>query len=138
MTTLEKNKEIVLRFNMEFIQDGNMDTFNELVSSDFNIQTLPPGMPGGPDGILYFFNKFIKTSFQHLKVEIHDIVAEDDKVITRKTFYAIHTNTFLEVPATNRRVMMEVMDITRVEDGKLVEHWNVLDWGYVMAQIIAR
>jgi predicted ester cyclase len=31
------------------------------------------------------------------------------------------------IPPTGRRVAIEVIDIVRVVDGRVVEHWNVAD-----------
>ena len=66
---------------------------------------------------------------------IHDQVAEDDKVTTRKSFHCTHTGEFFGMPATGKSVVMDVIDIIRLRDGKFVEHWNVLDWQSVMMQL---
>ena len=135
MNTQEQNKATVARFNKEFIQGGSMDAFNEIIATDFINQTAPPGVPKGPEGVLYFFNHFLKPAFPDLRVEIYDQVAEGDKVTTRKSFHATHTGEFMGVPATNKRVVMDVIDILRLRDNRLVEHWGVLDFQSVMAQL---
>jgi len=131
----EKNKAIVQRVNMEFIEWGNMDTFNELFAPDFINHTAPPGTPTGPEGVVYFFNHLLKPSFPDLKVVIHGQVAEGDKVTTRKSFHATHKAEFFGVPATNKPVVMDVIDIITLRDGKFIEHWGILDMQSVMAQI---
>lgn len=138
MKDLQENKDIVRRFNLEFIQEGNLDTYYELIHPEFIYQTAPPEVPKGPEGILYYYNVMLKPAFHSLQVEIHDQIAEGDKVTTRKSFTALHNGEFLEVPATGRRVLMQIIDIVRLRDGKIVEHWNVMDWGYLMAQITAK
>ena len=132
---LEQNKTTVARFNYEFIEKGNIEVFNELIDASFINQTAPPGSPRGPEGVIYFFNHFLKAAFPDLKVIIHDQLAEGDKVTTRKSFYATHSGEFLGVPATNKPVVMDVIDIIRLTDGKFVEHWGILDMHSVMAQI---
>jgi steroid delta-isomerase-like uncharacterized protein len=135
MNTAEQNKATVTRFNKEFIENGNVDVFNEIMSEDFINQTAPPGVPKGPEGVMYFFMHFLKPAFPDLKVVIHDQVAENDKVTTRKVFHATHKGEFFGIPASNKSVAMEVIDIIRLRDGKFVEHWNVLDWQNVISQI---
>jgi len=120
--TAELNKAAVRRFNKEFIEGGNMDSFNELIAPDFFNHTAPPGAPTGPEGVIYFFNHLLKPSFSNFTVEIYDQVAEADKVTTRKAFHATHLSDFFGVPATNKQVVMEVIDILRLRDGKFVEH----------------
>ena len=134
MTTAQ-NKEIVTRVNKEFIEGGNMETFNEIFAPDFINQTAVPGSSKGPDGVVYFFNHLLKPAFPDLKVIIHDQVAEGDKVTTRKSFHATHKGEFFEIPATNKNVVMDVIDIIKLRDGKFIEHWGILDMQSVMAQI---
>jgi steroid delta-isomerase-like uncharacterized protein len=133
--TTEQNKAIVQRVNMEFIEGGNMDTFKELFAPDFINHTAPAGTPTGPDGVVYFFNHLLKPSFPDLKVVIHDQVAEGDKVTTRKSFHATHKAEFFGVPASNKTVVMEVIDIITLREGKFSEHWGILDMQGLMAQI---
>lgn len=133
--TTEQNKSIVTRFNKEFIEGGNINAFNEIIAQDFINQTAPPGVPKGPEGVWYFFTQLLKPAFPDLKVVIFDQVAEGDKVTTRKEFHATHKGEFFGIPASNKNVVMQVIDIIRLKDGKFIEHWNVLDWQHVMMQI---
>ena len=135
--TTEQNKAIVTRINKEYIEGGNVDTVYEIFAPDFINQSAPPGSPQGPEAIIYFFDQILRPSFSGLKVEIHDQIAEGDKVTTRKSFYGTHTGEFFGVPATNKKVVMEVIDIIRLRDGKFVEHWGILDMHALMAQITA-
>ena len=134
MTTAQ-NKAIVTRVNKEFIEGGNIETVNELFAPDFINHTAPPGSPKGPEGVIYFFNQLLNPSFPDLKVEIHDQVAEGDKVTTRKSFHATHKAEFFGVAATNKKVIMEVIDIIQLREGKFIAHWGILDMQSVMAQI---
>ena len=79
----------------------------------------------------------LKPAFPDLKVVIHELVAEGDKVTTRKSFHATHKGEFFGVPASNKNVTMEVIDIIRLRDGKYVEHWGILDMQGLMGQITA-
>ena len=133
--TTEQNKSIVARFNKEFIEGGNMQSFNEIVAADFINQTAPSGSPKGPEGVVYFFNHLLKTAFPDLKVVIHDQVAEADKVTTRKSFHATHKGEFFGVPASDKKVVIDVIDIIRLRDGKFVEYWGAFDMQNVMMQI---
>jgi predicted ester cyclase len=127
--TTEQNKAIVTRVNKEYIEGGNVNTVYEIFASDFVNQTAPPGSPQGPEAIIYFFDNILRPAFPDLKVVIHDMVT------TRKSFNATHTGEFFGVPATNKNVVMDVIDIIRLRDGKYVEHWGILDTQGLMAQI---
>jgi predicted ester cyclase len=133
--TTEENKAIVDRVNKEFIECGNMGTFNEIFAEDFVNHTAPPGSPNNRDGVIYFFNHLLKPAFPDLKVEIHDMVAESDKVTTRKSFYATHKGAFFGIQPTNKNVVIEVIDIIQLRDGKYIGHWGILDLHSLMSQL---
>ena len=137
MFTPEQNKAIVTRFNKEFIERGDRRAFDEIIAPEFINRTAPPGVPKGSEGVLYFFDQFLKPAFPDLRVEIYDQVAGEDKVATRKALHGTHKGEFFSVAPTGRNVIMEVMDIIRLKDGRFVEHWNVLDWHGVVAQLTA-
>ena len=133
--TLERNKEVVVRFNREVIEKGDEGAFRELMAPDFVNRTAHPGAPAGAEGMIHTFNRILRLAFPDLTVEIHDQVAEGDKVTTRKSFYATHRGEFFGVPPSNKSVTMDVIDIIRLESGKYVEHWGILDMQSLMSQI---
>jgi hypothetical protein len=51
---------------------------------DFVNRSAPTGRPSGPEGMLHTFNQVLRPAFPDLKVEIHEQIAEGDKVTTRK------------------------------------------------------
>ena len=133
--TTEQNKAIVRTVNKEFIEGGNVNTVHEIFAPDFINHTAPSGSPQSSDGVIYFFNQLLKPAFPDLKVEIHDMVAEGDKVTTRKSFYATHKGEFFGVKPTNKSVVMDVIDIIQLRDGKYIAHWGILDMHSLMTQI---
>lgn len=135
--TTQQNKAIVTRVNKEYIEGGNVNTLYEIFADDFINHTAPPGSPQGPQAIIYFFDQVLRPAFPDLKVVIHDQVAEGDRVTTRKSFHATHKGEFFGVPATGKNVVMDVIDIITLRDGKFAEHWGILDTQGLMAQITA-
>jgi len=138
MHTTEQNKAIVKRFNKEFIEGANLATVQELLAPDFINRTAMPGTPTGADGVIYFFNHMLRPAFPDLTVVIHDQVAENDQVTTRKSFHATHKGDFMGVPATSKPVIINVIDVVRLRDGQFIEHWGVADMAGLMAQITAK
>jgi predicted ester cyclase len=122
---LEQNKAIVLRFNKEFIEQGNMQSFKELVADNVINHSAPAGTPAGPESMSYFILEILRKGFPDLTVEIFDQIAEGDKVTTRKALHATHTGEFMGISATNKKVTINVIDIIKLRDGKYVEHWGI-------------
>jgi predicted ester cyclase len=135
--TLTVNKAVVARFNKEVIEGGDEVAFRELMAPDFVNRSAPPGMPTGPEGMLHTFNKILRPALPDMTVEIHDQVAEGDKVTTRKTIRGTHRGEFFGIAPTNRPVAIDVIDIVRVKDGRYVEHWGLNTLASVLAQLKA-
>ena len=135
MQTTALNKAAVIRFNKEFIEGGNMETFHQLVSSELINHSAPAGGPNGPESMVYFIVGILKKGFPDLTVEILDQVAEGDKVTTRKTFRGTHTDDFMGIPPSHKKVAINVIDIIRLKDGKYAEHWGSSNLAEVMAEL---
>jgi predicted ester cyclase len=133
--TTAQNKAIVSRFNKEVIEEGNMETFKELVAPDLFNHAAPAGMPTGPDGMIYFLRDVLKGGFPDLRVEILDQVAEGDLVTSRKQFQGTHTGIFMGIAASDKKVVVDVIEIIRLRDGKYVEHWGISNLRDVMMAI---
>jgi predicted ester cyclase len=58
---------------------------------------------------------------------IHDVVAEDDMVVLRWSHQGTHIGEFIGIPPTGKPFIMRGIDMYRVRDGKMAEHWNVVD-----------
>ena len=68
-------------------------------------------------------------------MEIHEQSEDGETVWTRKTFRGTHEGEFLGIPPTGRAVSFDVIDVLRVRDGQLREHWNVVDALSLMQQL---
>jgi steroid delta-isomerase-like uncharacterized protein len=119
-------KTVVRNFVKEVQNDGNIDAVDVHISQNVVNHSPPPGVPPDREGAKAIFT-MIRTAFPDHDAVIHDQVAEGDKVVTRKSFTGTHQGEFMGVPPTGRRVTIEVIDIVRVENGQIVEHWNCVD-----------
>ncbi len=63
------------------------------------------------------------------------MVAEGDVVATSKTFTGTHQGDWMGIPPTGRRVTIRVMDFCRYRDGRMTEHWNIVDVPGLLAQL---
>jgi steroid delta-isomerase-like uncharacterized protein len=61
-----------------------------------------------------------------VEVEPLAVVADGDRVARHAVFTATHTGEFFGVPASGRRVSIPSLEIWRVADGRIVEHWGGL------------
>ncbi|MBW8886831.1 MAG: ester cyclase [Fibrobacteres bacterium] len=132
-STPGRNKEIVIRFNEEFIGQGNLRSFRELVAEDLVNHSAPPGAPNGPQSMVHFILEVLRKGFPDIRAEILDQIAEGDKVTTRKVLRGTHSGEFLGVAPTGKTVAINVIDIIRLRDGRYVEHWGIGNLADVVA-----
>lgn len=133
MTTSDK-KDIVKRFNKEFIEQGNIEVLKEIVDVDFINHTAASFVPKDLDGLKQFI-EILHQGFSNFTIEIHEQVAEDDMVASRKTIFATHSGEIMGHKPTGKRVSFKVMDFVRLRDGKYIEHWGQNDIINVIEQL---
>jgi steroid delta-isomerase-like uncharacterized protein len=84
------------------------------------------------------FKQMIQGVFQtfpDLQFRIEDVVAGRGRVAVRTTGTGSQAGEFVGVPATNRPVTFQTIDIHRVEGDRIVETWHVEDWLSVLFQL---
>lgn len=121
--SVEANKKVVLRFNKEFLEEGNKDVLKELVADHFINHTAASNVPNDVNGLIQFMD-MIRKGFPDMSVEIHEQIGEGDLVSTRKTIHATHLGPIMGHEPTGKKVTMNVIDIVRIENGKYVAHWG--------------
>src|SRR5262245_32974868 len=130
----EQNKAIVRRMVEEAQTRHNLAAVDELFAVDFVDHSVPPGLPPSREGVKTQFAMF-SAAFPDLRVVIRDQVAEGDQVVTRKTFHGTHQGDLMGIPPSGRPIAFDVIDILRLKDGKITDHWNVVDQLSLMRQI---
>ena len=130
----ERNKAVVRRFIEEVQNEKNLDVFDELNAPDFVNLSAPPGMPTDREGGKMFLGGFL-TAFPDSRVTIDDMIAEGDRVATKKTFTGTHTGALGEIAPTGNRVTIQYVDILRLRDGQITEHWLGMDQLIFMQQL---
>ena len=134
MTPEEKNKRLVRKFVEEFQSGNNESVAEELLAPDFVDHSPFPGVAPDRDGVKRLFAA-LHVAFPDLRATIHDQLAEGDRVATRKTFRGTHRGEFLGISPTGRAVTFDVIDIVRMDKGRIAEHWNVVDLMGLLQQI---
>ena len=130
----ERNKAAVRRFVEEVQNQRNEAAFYELNDPEFVNLSAPPGVPSDRDGGKAFLWSFFEA-FPDCRFTIDDMIAEGDRVATKKTFTGTHTGPLGEIPPTGKRVTITFVDILRFRDGRVVEHWLSIDNLSLMQQL---
>jgi steroid delta-isomerase-like uncharacterized protein len=90
--------------------------------------------PLDPDGWTQFLNVFLE-GFPDLHLKVEATAADQEMVAQRIVFTGTHTGVFQGLPPTNRRVSFSGIEINRMVDGKVAEHWVQLDQVTLLQQL---
>jgi steroid delta-isomerase-like uncharacterized protein len=77
----------------------------------------------------------MRAAFPDLSLDVHDIIAERDRVAILYTLHATHDGEMMGIPASGQRVSSEGMVFARLRDGKVTERWGVQDMLTLLQQI---
>jgi len=90
-----------------------------------------------PNGLAAQIENFraIFARMPDVQARVDDRIIAGDKVVARMTFSATHTQPMQGIAPTGRRFELRTIDIWRVENGKLAEHWDVVDYAGLQKQL---
>jgi steroid delta-isomerase-like uncharacterized protein len=135
INNLGEAAKAVVRRNTEEVQGaGNFEAFEELFANDFLDHTPQPGRTPDKDGARQLY-KILRTAFPDFHADIHWQLADGDRVTTYKTYHGTHRGEFLGVAPTGRQIQFETVDVMRVRNGKITEHWGVANLFSLMQQL---
>ena len=123
----EENKAIAKRV-YEIISSGDLDRAEEIVDPDAPDNELLPDDP--PAKLIDTFKETFaeaREAFPDLTVRVEDVMAEGDRVAGRVTMHGTHRGEFQGIAPTGKRVEVRAIDIFRISNGKIVEHWGHAD-----------
>ena len=127
---------LIKRFYEDVIGGGQINLVDELTTDDLvDHEEGLPGQPSGREGVKFFINA-MRDAFPDIRVgTVEPVMADGNLEAARVTLTGTHKGELMGVAATNRTVEIESIDIIRVEDGKVAEHWGVTDTMSLMQQL---
>lgn len=109
---VEANKKLVVAFYEAAINRKDYTAAAALLGPQYKQHNPTAG--DGSEGLKAFID-FLKSRFPNQKGEIKQVIAEGDKVVLH-----VHSTRGDGTPGR------AIVDIFRVADGKVVEHWDVI------------
>jgi len=110
-TQLEINKKSVVEFYDKAINQKDFEAAAKYLGPRYTQHN--PGVADGPEGLKAFLG-FLREKFPGARSEIRRVFADGDYVI-------LHVHAVREPGARGAAIV----DIFKLENGKIVEHWDV-------------
>ncbi len=112
----------------------DLDRTTELFTPDFVDHAPWPGHSPDAAGFAAGLGEMV-ASFPDLRVDVQRTVAQGDLLTTHFILSGSHLGAFMGAPATGKTFNVEAMDILRMRDGRIAEHWGVIDATAMMEQL---
>jgi steroid delta-isomerase-like uncharacterized protein len=129
----EENIAAQIRFG-EAVNSGKLADLRNLISTDSLDNDPSPDQGRGPEGYIRMFTE-LREAFPDLHVDAVKLVTDDDNVAFAYTMTGTHKGNFLGIPATGRKIKARGLQISRFENGKMVERWGSSDQLGILQQI---
>ncbi len=130
----EENKAVVRRLFDEVVNQGNLAVLDELVTDDIVTHTPVPGITPDREGSRQFLGVYL-TAFPTQHTEVHDVIAEKDRVVVRHTHHVTHGGEFMGMPPSGREATVAGIEIFRVANGRIAEMWHQDDMLSLLQQL---
>ena len=105
------NKEVILKFYEEVFNKKDLSNLDEMMRDDYMQHN--PTAPDGKAGFIAFTDRFFQLD-PHM--DILKIFENGDEVAV-----------FFKCTCRANGTINKVMDIYRLQDGKLAEHWDIVE-----------
>jgi steroid delta-isomerase-like uncharacterized protein len=123
----DDNRQLARRALEEIYAKGDLALVDELVHSDFaDHDPAHPDQPRGPESVRETVRN-LHGMFSELRFEVEDQIAEGDRVVQRVTMSGRHTGPLMGREPTDKTFAVRHVNIWRIADGKIADHWGSRD-----------
>jgi len=132
----DMNINVVRKYH-EIWSNGKVEALDKIIASNFKSHFIGGfeylGIEGAKNSVLE-----TKKAFPDWKEEIVDIIAQDDKVVTRYHSTGTQLGNWDGIDSTGNKVDIYEASIYRLEKGKIVEQWGFWDEINLKKQMAAK
>jgi len=122
------------RIPLEVLNDGNFGLLDEILSPDFVDHTARQGVAPTREGLKQNMIG-LKTAFPDLHYTIDDAITCGEQVVHRLSATGTMKGEFMGIPATGKRAAWTEIHIGRGVNGRLTEHWGLVDQLDMLVQL---
>ncbi len=120
-----KNEMTMRRFVEQVINNGNFPVLDEVIHPNY-VYRSPDQVLQGQEALRELLTTY-RSAFPDLHIEIGEMVSAGNKTVISITLSGTHEGDLMGIGATGRRVKASGMILSRFENGKIVEEWELLD-----------
>jgi len=128
------NEAVVRTVAEAVVGKGQLDLLERLCTTDF-IDHDP--LPGSPPTVAGYRQGLatLRGACSGLAMSIDDVIAADDRVVVRGVLSGTQTGAINGIPSAGKSFKVGYIDIVRVRDGRMAEHWGRIDTAGLRQQL---
>ena len=131
----EQHRRIIQRYYEEVWNRGRLEVLDELLDPQYiNHTPSVPNPPPGPDGLKPIVAA-IRKGFPDLHYEIKEIIVNDSMAVARVIMTGTQKDSLFDLPPTGKKITVNQINIEKIRNGRVVEHWRVTDELTMMKQL---
>jgi predicted ester cyclase len=131
MSTAGQQNEDTVRTCLTEASRGNYEVLDTILTPDYVVH---PEEARGAAGLQEMVNGY-RAALGNLRVDIEQQFSAGDRVATVSTIRGVHQGDLTGTPPTGREVAFAMITISRFEDGRIAEEWEIADTVALLAQI---
>lgn len=118
-------EKLVQRWTQDGIAGGRLDVFDELLAKD----VIDRSGPTPVNGVESFKARAgaVRGAFADIQIVVEDLIVEGDAIAWRWTLTGTHVGAFAGLGPTGRRATLRGVNFQRLKDGRIAEHWTLVD-----------
>jgi predicted ester cyclase len=132
MTT--ETLKMIERIPLEIVNNNKFELIDEIYSPNYVEHTAVPGVAPTREGFKQVVTE-LKKAFPDLRYTIEDSIDSGDKIVHRLTARGTMKGDYMGMPATNKPATWTEIHIGRVVNGRLTEHWGLVDQLGMLVQL---
>ena len=124
---IEQNKATARRWSEDLWGRGHLAVADEVIAPDY--VRHDPGDPfpaRGPEDVKRIV-AMLRAMLPDLRIDVEDLVAEGDMVVSRYTATATNTVEYMGMPPTGKVIRTPAIQMFRFANGKIAESWAARD-----------
>jgi steroid delta-isomerase-like uncharacterized protein len=116
---------IVERWAEVGVAEGRIEVFDELLAED--VRDLSGGAEARGRESFKARARAVREAFSDRSIHVEALTIEGRNVAWRWTLRGTHTGRFLDIDPTGKTVALTGANFQRVREGRVVEHWTLVD-----------
>jgi predicted ester cyclase len=131
MSTAGQQNEDTVRTCLAEASRGNYEVFDTILTPDYVVH---PEEARGAAGLQEMVDGY-RAALSNMRVDVEQQFSAGDRVATVSTVRGVHAGELMGAAPTGREVAFAMITISRFEDGRIAEEWEIADTVSLLAQI---